>query len=351
MTADTAPMPSADERVTPFSNQSKWFWAAAGILFIINIALGLLRLPPTAAAILSLVTGVVFVSLPLIGLFFAASSEWKWGKALAHLAIGVALHLGSVQASRILGPGTAGVIVQALGQFGLIVWCAGLGACIALIIKDKNLILPVCIFLAGFDVFLIISPSTPVSQMVASNSRAFTDVAMKVPSAQAVVPPHAEPEEKLPRIVPSAYIGPADLLFSMAFFVMLFRFRMEVEKTARILVPVLLVYLALVFITPWGMLPALVPIGATVLIVNRKHFAMTQDEKMGTWLVGIIAFGLAAWGIYQRAVYKPPIRTPQAIEGPSSGPQERELLESDGLPQREGGDQPPSQSLPSASEG
>lgn len=340
-------MPEDGGQVLPFSNQSKWFWGAAGTLFVLNVALGLLRVPPLAAIVLSILTGIVFVSLPIIGLFFAASSEWKWGKALAHLAAGVALHVGSVQLAKMLGPGVATVCVQAAGQFGLLVWCAGLGASIALIIKDKNLILPVCIFLAGFDVFLIVSPTTPVSQMVASNSQAFTDVAMKVPSAQPSAPPEAKPEDRLPKIVPSAYIGPADLLFSMAFFVLLFRFRMEVERTAKILVPVLLGYLVLVFLTPLGMLPALVPIGATVLIVNRKHFAMTKDEKMGTWLVGIIAFALATWAIYQRATYKPPVRTPQAIEGPSTAPQGTAVPESGGSPQPADGDQSQSQSLPS----
>lgn len=350
MTAGAA-MPDGAEKALPFANQSKWFWGAAGTLFVLNVALGLLRVPPVIAIVLSILTGIIFVSLPIVGLFFAASSEWKWGRALAHLAVGVALHVGSVLLSRMLGPGVATVFVQAVGQFGLLVWCAGLGASIALIIKDKNLILPVCIFLAGFDVYLIVSPTTPVSQMVASNSRAFTDVAMKVPLAQTSAPPEAEPEDKLPRIVPSAYIGPADLLFSMAFFVLLFRFRMEVEKTAKILVPVLLGYLVLVFLTPLGMLPALVPIGATVLIVNRKHFSMTKDEKMGTWLVGIIAFALATWAIYQRATYKPPVRTPQAIEGPSSVQPGTGSPESGGSPQQEGGGQSQSQSLPSQAGG
>lgn len=347
MSAGAASIPEDGGQVLPFSNQSKWFWGAAGTLFVLNVALGLLRVPPLAAIILSILTGIIFVSLPIVGLFFAASSEWKWGKALGHLAVGVALHVGSVLLSRMLGPGVATVFVQAAGQFGLLVWCAGLGASIALIIKDKNLILPVCIFLAGFDVFLIVSPTTPVSQMVASNSQAFTDVAMKVPSAQPSAPPEAKPEDRLPKIVPSAYIGPADLLFSMAFFVLLFRFRMEVERTAKILVPVLLGYLVLVFLTPLGMLPALVPIGATVLIVNRKHFAMTKDEKMGTWLVGIIAVGLATWAIYQRATYKPPVKTPQEIGGPSTAPQGKESPESGGLPQPADGGQSQSQSLPS----
>lgn len=296
---------------------SLWFWAAGALLFLLNLAFGFLRVAPTAALVLSILSGVIFVAAPLLGLFAAGSSKWTWVKSLAFLALGVGLHLGSVLVTRQIGPGAPAVLLQSAGQFGILIWCAGLGAAIALIIKDKNLILPVCLFLAGFDAFLILSPSTPVSQMVASNSQAFTDVAMKVPQAQVTPRPDAKPEDKRPKIVPAAYIGPADLLFSMAFFVLLFRFRMEVRKTAAWLAPVLVLYLVLALATPWGMLPALVPIGATVLIVNRRHFEMTKDEKLGTWVVGLIAVALAAWGIYQRATYVPPI-PPQKPGAPSN---------------------------------
>lgn len=294
----------------PAKDISLWFWAVGALLFCLNLAFGFVRVSPAVAPLLSLLSGVVFVAAPLFGLFAASSSKWTWVRALAFLAPGVALHIGSVYLARSLGPGSAGVLVQAAGQFGLLMWCAGLGASIALIIKDKNLILPVCLFLAGFDAFLILSPSTPVSRMVASNSQAFTDVVMKVPNAQVAPRPDAKPEDRLPRIVPAAYIGPADLLFSMAFFVLLFRFGMEVKRTATWLAPVLVLYLILALATPWGMLPALVPIGATVLIVNRRHFEMTKDEKLGTWVVGLIALALAGWGIYQRATYVPPKELP-----------------------------------------
>lgn len=303
------------DQTHPERDFSLWFWVAGGLLFLLNLAFGFLRVAPSVAPFLSIASGVIFVAAPLLGLFSASSARWNWVKALLFLASGVALHVGSVILVRQMGAGTVGVLVQAAGQFGLLTWCAGLGAAIALIIKDKNLILPVCIFLAGFDAFLILSPSTPVSKMVAANSQAFTDVAMKVPQAQVAPKPDAKPEDKRPRIVPAAYIGPADLLFSMAFFVLLFRFRMEVRKTAAWLAPVLVLYLVLALASPWGMLPALVPIGATVLIVNRRHFEMTKDEKLGTWVVALISFALAAWGIYQRATYIPP-RLPQRPAAP-----------------------------------
>ncbi len=325
----------------PERDISLWFWVAGTLLFLLNLAFGFLRVAPSAALFLSLASGVIFVAAPLIGLFAAGSARWSWIKSLAFLAGGVAVHVGSVLLIRQTGPGAMAVFVQAAGQFGLLVWCAGLGAAIALIIKDKNLILPVCIFLAGFDAFLILSPSTPVSKMVASNSQAFTDVAMKVPQAQVAPRPDAKPEDKRPRIVPAAYIGPADLLFSMAFFVLLFRFRMEVRKTAAWLAPVLVIYLALALASPWGMLPALVPIGATVLIVNRRHFTMTRDEKLGTWVVGVIAVALAGWGIYQRATYVPP-RPLQRPEAPLSGGQGPASPSEIGLPPPEAAGQSPS---------
>lgn len=316
----------------PVKDFSLWFWAAGVLLFLLNLAFGFARVAPSAALVLSILSGVIFVAAPLLGLFAAGSSKWTWVKSLAFLALGVGLHLGSVLLIRQVGPGAVSVLLQAAGQFGLLVWCAGLGAAIALIIKDKNLILPVCLFLAGFDAFLILSPSTPVSKMVASNSQAFTDVAMKVPQAQVTPGPDAKPEDKRPKIVPAAYIGPADLLFSMAFFVLLFRFRMEVRKTAAWLAPVLVLYLVLALATPWGMLPALVPIGATVLLVNRRHFEMTKDEKLGTWVVGLIALALASWGVYQRATYVPPI-PPQRPAAPLNGGPAQESPSRAGSPQ------------------
>ncbi|MCG9894080.1 MAG: hypothetical protein MH204_01220, partial [Fimbriimonadaceae bacterium] len=147
---------------------------------------------------------------------------------------------------------------------------------------------------------------TFTSQMVQGNSQIFQSVAAQVPTAREAPRPEAPPEERAPRVVPAAYIGPADFIFSMAFFACLFRLRMKVRETVRWLIPVLVFYLGLVFFTPFGMLPALVPIGLTVLIVNAREFTMTRDEKLGVWIVSVVSVALAVLGVWQRVNYVPP---------------------------------------------
>lgn len=295
---------------------AKWFWAVVAGMFLMNTTLGLLVVPNNPALLIGfgVLSGAITLAAPLSGLFLAASGEWTWRRALTWFAAGAGLHAGAFLASRAIEEGgLLLVLIQAGAQAGLLVWAAGLGACVALVIKDKNILLPVCIFLAGFDTWLIMNPYVFTSQLVANNSQVFQEVAMKVPAARPEPAPEAKPEQRAPRITPLAYIGPADLIFCMAFFVVLFRFRMQVKRTLYWLVPVLVVYLLMVFGLQIGMLPALVPIGATVLLVNLREFKMTRDEKLGTWLISAISLAFAITGIYLRATYVPP--KPQPARG------------------------------------
>lgn len=44
---------------------SIWFWAVGALLFSLNLAFGFIRVSPSVAPILSLLSGVVFVAAPL----------------------------------------------------------------------------------------------------------------------------------------------------------------------------------------------------------------------------------------------------------------------------------------------
>jgi hypothetical protein len=329
---------------SPYQDHSRWFAAFAGGLFVLNVLLGVVSVPsPQAAMALGFLVGAVYIAAPLAGLFMAASGSWTFGKAALWLTGGVALHAGMFLAGRALPPtGLLTVFSSALGQTGLLVWAAGLGVLVSLLFREKNIIVPVCIFLAGFDAWLIFNPHVFTSQLVQQNSQVFRSVAMKVPAPKAAPSPEAKPEDRAPKIIPLAFIGPADLIFSMTFFAVLFRFKMKVKETLRWLVPVLIGYLVLVFAAPGGMLPALVPIGITILLVNRGEFKLNTEEKQSVWLVTALSLGLAAWGIYARITYKPPARpagpVPQAV-APSD-------QESPGMPSPGGPGQSPSPAPP-----
>lgn len=281
------------------------FFAVAAVLFVLRLLFASVIFPPGVATALSVASGVIFIALPIWGMFMAGRHAWKWGHVGLLILVGIALHLGGLFGARSMPEtGLATVTVGAIAQTGVLFWAVGLGAAVALLIKERNLLLPIALFLAGFDVFLVFAPTAPTARMVESRSNFFQSVAMAIPRARVETP--EAPQSKGARVELLSQVGPADLIFITTFFVCLFRFGMRVKETVRWLVPVMVLYLFLAM-SPIGigMLPALVPVGLTVLIVNRKEFQMTKEEKQATIGVGILALLLAIAGITLRALSKP----------------------------------------------
>lgn len=273
--------------------------AILAVLLVLRLVLPGIRLAPGPWVYgLNLLLTVGFVALPILALFRAAAFPWTSRTAGWFLGVGIAAHAGGVVLARLAGPGPAGLALEAMAQTGLMVWTVGLGAFLALLIRDRNLLLPVALFLAGFDAFLILTPTSLPQQVMQRAPEVFQSVAVRVPGVG---------------VSALAYVGPADLFFLAMFFIALHRFQMRVRETFRWVVPVLVAYLLVVIGLgstsvagiPLGALPALVPIGLTVLLVNRKEFRMTRDELIATWVVGLLALALAGYG-YSRRLVAPP---------------------------------------------
>lgn len=288
------------------------FGIVAAVLFVLRVALAYLTVPLAVAQVGSVLISVLFVAAPIFALFAAAEYPWTPKAAGLAVALGVALHAGGVLAAKALGEtGFVAVSLLSLGQAGLMIWCLGLGALLMSLVRDKNLLLPVAIFLAGLDMFLVFSPTGPTKVLVETRPELFQSVAMSVPKVVATAP-------EAPRGVVSAmaYVGPADLFFLAMFFVALFRFGMRTRQTLLWIIPVLALYLAIVLLAgdsqfgPVSLraLPALLPIGLTVLLVNAREFRMTASEKLSTLFVGVLAVGLAGGGLFlaKRAAEKQP---------------------------------------------
>jgi hypothetical protein len=98
-------------------------------------------------------------------------------------------------------------------------------------------------------------------------------------------------------------VGPADLLFIAMFFASLHKFGMRVGQTVWAMIPTLIAYLLVVVVfgsvsvgrVSLSALPALVPIGAVVLVVNGRLFKLSKDEILSTALVTVLVLGLLAW--------------------------------------------------------
>ena len=317
-----------------FSPGVKTFLLIAAGLFLLRLIFGFVLMPPVFAAVFSVINTVLFVGLPVYAMFRAADHQWNGKHGLLFLSSGVILHVfGAILARYASGPGVAGeVVFMAIVQTGILFWTLGIGTLLSLVVSDKNLMIPIAIFLVGFDMFLVFNPASPTRRLMAAAPGVTQNVFASVPQ------PKVAGEAKA-GVQDLARVGPADLLFAATFFALLFRFKMRARQTLVWLIPVLVVYLGVVIgfgrfsIGPLSlaMLPAMVPIGLTVLIVNWREFKLQGQEIVGVFLVTIVSAALGWYGIYraqQAATEQPalPVETLQPEGGQSSPAPEGSLV-------------------------
>ncbi len=290
------------------------FLATLGALALVRVLLGYVSFPLGALPVIDLVLAALFVGAPILALFYGANARWTWQTATVFVVGGLALQAAIMAfLSLVRVPPQAEGILVAIAQIALPCWCVGLGALLATLIKEKNIILPIAIFLAGYDFFLVLSPQGPTQRLLKAIQPVFTKVAGQVPAASAA-PTHGLAHA-------GAFIGMADFVFLAMFFIALFRFRMRTRATLYAIIPALIVYLLIVLLfgsqTLFGFslsaLPALVPIGLTVLAVNWKEFKLTRDERLSTLVLAIIAIGVVTWVATRPA---PPPEPSQSVPAP-----------------------------------
>lgn len=264
------------------------FFVTLLLLALLRIFIGFVSVPEALILPASLLTTAVFIALPIVAVFRVATEEWTTKLAAAFLVAGLLVHFGLlfVVRSGMLGEGIVPAIATAISQSGFFLWCVGLGALINFLLKDKNLLIPVSIFLVAFDIFLVLTPIGITQQVMQQAPGVLPAVAYNVPmvTSEATGGPARA----------FGYVGPADFLFMGMFFVALHRFKLRARDTAIWLIPAVLVYLLLILVLP--AVPLLVPIGLTVLIVNWREFQMTKEEKLSTAIVALVLIAAIAFG-------------------------------------------------------
>ena len=176
------------------------FLAAVGFLAVIRVALGYIAFPIEWLGALNPFVAVIFLSVPIVALFFAANAHWTWKPAALFVAFGMGAQAAIVLASYFLRfPGPVEGVLIAIAQAALGCWCAGLGALLATLIREKNIILPIAIFLAAFDFFLVLTPWGYGERLMKAAQPIFTRVAAQIPAAT------SHPTNGLAS--PNAYVG------------------------------------------------------------------------------------------------------------------------------------------------
>ena len=282
-------------------------------MFLVRLALGFVPFPIAILPFLNVALAAAFLALPVYAVFRVAEYPWKFFHGFVLIGLGVAIQFGLlVLDDRLKLQGALKGVIIGVSQIGLPLWCTGLGVLLGAGVKDKNILIPVSIFLAVYDMFLVLTPVGPTSQLL-KNTKILQNVGMAVPKAEAV------PTVGTAAI--QAYIGMADIVFLAAFFVAIFRFQMRAKETMKALLWALSAYLIFVLGTGIAM-PALVPIGLVVLIVNRKEFKLSKDEWASTAVVGALGVALLVWGATRpKPVEKKTPATEQTQQEPATKPE------------------------------
>jgi len=293
--AESAIVPAATRPDESLAGGFQTFFLVIGGLAALRVALGFVSLPESTLLIVNLLLAVIFVAVPVLAEFFGANSPWTWKSAMSFLVGGVLAQVAFAILANMMGGSVSGVF-NALAQMGLTTWCVGLGALLGIYLKDKNLLIPVSIFGAAYDFYLVIAPAgAPAAgltrHIIQTAPKVFTNVAAQVPA----VTSHATTG----KAAVGSYVGPADLVFLAAFFIVIFRFGMNARRTLAIITPVLVLYMLVVLFTGIP-LPALVPIGVCIVIANWKHFNLKRDEWMATGLIALFCAGFITWGLVRK---------------------------------------------------
>ena len=284
-------------------------------LALVRIALPFIPVPISIAPFVDFVL-LIGVFLATIFAIYRAMSEIPKPKlAFLILLVGVFIQVGalSIMSNIFLGRGFGFIVLSTLSQSGLMIWCIGLGAVISSLLREKNILIPVAIFLVGFDIFLVLTPLGYTQRIMKANPNLLNNVGLAIPKATTQVHNLSNAT-----VAKAGIVGPADLVFLGAFFLAMYRFNMRPKETLRLMVPVLIAYMALVLVTGWS-LPALVPIGLVTLYVNRKEFNLNKDEKASTFVLALIVLGILGYSATRKP--KPPVEPlPSAPSATSSAP-------------------------------
>ena len=185
----------------PLADFALWLLVLCGLRLLI----GLVEVPVAMIPLSSLAVSVLFVAAPVIALFRGAAFPWTWKSSLVAVLVGVGLQLGTfVLMRQVRVPMVAG-IVDSLGQAGLITWCLGVGGLLSASLRDKNMLVPIAIFLALFDIWLVFVPEGPVGQIARGTQENLARIAYHIPAVA------TRSSGGFARNL--AYIGPADFLF------------------------------------------------------------------------------------------------------------------------------------------
>jgi hypothetical protein len=289
---DTTEAQAAEPQMPLWRRAAPWLAAYAAL----RVGLSLVRLPAgTPAPVVWLALLVVSAAVILLAsaAIFAIVRGLPRPGELAQLFIaggalfGTSLGLMRLAAAGRLGPSGNAVALAAgaAGDVGIICLGAGIGALVAGLIRDRNILLPAGVFAAFADYFMVRWGTVHVALQSHQGAKVVQTMSATVPAVH-------------PSLSPST-MGMADFVFLAFFFACAWRFRMNPYGTFAALVALLAV---LLFSIRWlGAFPAVAPMALGFVLVNLRYFKLSRAEIHATAVVFILLAGLVGVFFFLRA--------------------------------------------------
>jgi hypothetical protein len=270
-------------------------WFAAALVVIYALLAGAPFIRGIPAAVGSIGVTVLFILAAMSGAAALAAISMSWlGEVLGMLAcLGVWYVVAGIGESSDLGRALA---VPAADVFFLVA-CVLAGRLLARILRDRNLLLPVCVVLALADVFTVFLGPTRLA--LEEMPELVSKLSIKLPRVGSAAGP-----EGVAGLVHLATMGPGDLVFLSFFFVAAVRFGLSVRASFAGIFMLVAVGLAIIVALPRPIPVPVLPLMAVgFLIANRGKFKLTRAEKRNLVVAAgfFAAVILAMWGLTRLA--------------------------------------------------
>lgn len=278
---------------TTLSDRLRPFGLAVGVYLLYRVGAplvtflgdGFLQVALSTLVFMALATWVVMrtASLPL-------RLVWAVGCMLAFLLGFVLVRLSPAFLPLLRQNPITLEIVLGVSDTLMVLSASMLGLAVSHIIREPNILAPAALFAALVD-FAVVSLWIP--HVMQAAPQALSAVAVHVPQVGAKPTPTG--------LRPIGIIGPADFVFLAFYFACVWRFGMAAHATYIWMVIALAGYMFFQnvvgsltprFMDAVDMLPGLVPMAAVLLIVNRKYFHFSREEKRAMAITALIVIGI-----------------------------------------------------------
>jgi hypothetical protein len=170
--------------------------------------------------------------------------------------------------------------LMSLMDIGRAVAAAGIGALIATLIRDPNILLPASVFAAFADYLMVYTSIGTVHQALQTTQGQHHIASMSAPV------PTVHPS------IPTLTVGMADYVFLAFFFACVYRFGMN--ERATFVAFLTLLSLSLLFVPYVSAIPALAPMALAFLAINFRHFRLSKSELQAMGLAFAIVAAVVA---------------------------------------------------------